>query len=248
MPQSNFGVGWLFATPQGANPTVSRFARLQDVSVDWEFENKLLYGSLQFPVEQAFGKGKIGIKATQGVIDTVMFNTVMFGETTTSGQTLNSVDEKKTVPASVTYTVAATNAASFSADLGVYDNTTGLWLSNVSGAPAAGQYSQTAGVYTVNSAAASHVVYLSYTYSSTAGTKLSYTNQLLGTRNVFGVTLVDNYKGIDGTTRSLYVNFPAVVCPKLSMPLKLDDYTLPQLDLSAGDDGTGAVFNISTTG
>ena len=35
---------------------------------------------------------------------------------------------------------------------------------------------------------------------------------------------------------------------KLAMPLKLDDFSLPQLDMSAQDDGSGNVFNYSMTG
>ena len=59
MPQSVFGVGFLFATPAGANATPMRFGALQDVSVDFSFDTKALYGSSQFALEQARGKGKI---------------------------------------------------------------------------------------------------------------------------------------------------------------------------------------------
>jgi hypothetical protein len=248
MAQSVFGVGFLFATPSGANPTPTRFGRLQDVAVDFSYDNKLLYGSNQYALEQARGKAKIELKAAVGVIDPILFNNIFFGLTTTTGETLNSVDESAT-PASGTFTVA--NGATFSQDLGVYNTVTGLWMARVASAPAVGQYAvnTTTGVYTVNTAQNGQLLKASYTYASAStGSSLAFTNQLMGASVIFSVQLVNKFKGSDGVVRSLYLNFPAVQCPKLSMPLKLDDFTLPQLDMSAQDNGAGAVFNYSMTG
>lgn len=248
MAQSVFGVGFLTATPQGANPTPTRFGRLQDVSVDFSYDLKPLYGSNQYALEQARGKAKIDIKATIGVVDPALFNNIFFGLTTSTGETLNSIDESAT-PASATFTVA--NGATYSQDLGLYNTVTKLWMSRVASAPAAGQYAVNVatGVYTTNAAQNTQLLKASYTYtSSSTGTKLAFTNQMMGTNVVFQVTLVNSFKGNDGANRSLLLNFPAVQCPKLGMPLKLDDFTLSQLDMSAQDDGTGAVFNYSMTG
>jgi hypothetical protein len=248
MAQSVFGVGFLFATPQGANPTPTRFGRLQDVAVDFSYDNKLLYGSNQYALEQARGKAKIELKAAVGVVDPILFNAIFFGLTTTTGETLNSVDESAT-PASGSLTVA--NGATFSQDLGLYNTVTGLWMTRVASAPAAGQYAvnTTTGVYTVNTAQNGQLLKASYTYASAStGSSLAFTNQLMGSSVIFSVQLVNKFKGSDGVVRSLYLNFPAVQCPKLAMPLKLDDFTLPQLDMSAQDNGAGNVFNYSMTG
>jgi hypothetical protein len=248
MAQSVFGVGFLFATPSGANPTPTRFGRLQDVGVDFSYDSKLLYGSNQYALEQARGKAKIELKAAVGVVDPILFNAIFFGLTTTTGETLNSVDESAT-PASGTFTVA--NGATFSQDLGLYNTVTGLWMTRMASAPAAGQYAvnTTTGVYTVNTAQNGQLLKASYTYASTStGSSLAFTNQLMGSSVVFSVQLVNKFKGSDGVVRSLYLNFPAVQCPKLAMPLKLDDFTLPQLDMSAQDNGAGNVFNYSMTG
>lgn len=248
MAQSVFGVGFLFATPTGSNPTPTRFGRLQDVSVDFSFDDKLLYGSNQFPLEKARGKGKIDLKATVGVVDPALFNNVVFGLTTTAGETLNSIDENQT-PAVGTFTVA--NGATFSQDLGVYNTITGLWMTRVASAPAAGQYAvnTATGVYTTNTAQNGQLLRVSYTYSSNStGTSLAFTNQLMGSQVYFSVQLVNKFKGADGVVRSLFLNFARVTCPKLAMPLKLDDFTLSQMDMSAGDDGSGNVFNYSMTG
>lgn len=248
MPQSVFGVGFLTATPQGANPTPTRFGALQDVSVDFSFDIKQLWGSNQFPLEQARGKGKVDIKASIGRVDPSLFNNIFFGLSTSTGETLNAIDENAT-PGSGTFTVA--NGATYSQDLGLYNTVTGLWMTRVAAAPAAGQYAVNVatGVYTTNTAQNGQLLKASYTYTSAGtGVKLAYTNQLMGGNVVFGLNLVNKFKGGDGITRSLLLNFPAVQCPKLSMPLKLDDFTITGLELMAQDDGLGNVFNYSMTG
>src|SRR6185312_11549283 len=241
MAQSVFGVGFLFATPAGASPTPTRFGRLQDVAVDFSYDNKLLYGSNQYALEQARGKAKIELKATVGVVDPILFNNIFFGLTTATGETLNSVDEAA-MPATGTFTVA--NGATFSQDLGLNNTVTGLWMSRVASAPGAGQYAvnTASGVYTVNAAQNGQLLKASYTYgSASTGASLAVTNQLMGASVTFSVQLVNKFRGADGVMRSLYLNFPAVQCPKLAMPLKLDDFTLPQLDMSAQDNGSGNV-------
>ena len=248
MAQSVFGVGFLFATPSGANPTPTRFGRLQDVGVDFSYDFKLLYGSNQYALEQARGKAKIELKAAVGVVDPSLFNNIFFGLTTTTGETLNSVDESAT-PSAGTFTVA--NGSTFGQDLGLYNTLTGLWMTRVASAPAAGQYAvnTATGVYTTNTAQNGQLLKASYTYASAStGSSLSFTNQPMGASVIFSVQLVNKFRGSDGVVRSLYLNFPAVQCPKLSLPLKLDDFTLPQLDMSAQDNGSGSVFNYSMTG
>jgi hypothetical protein len=248
MAQSVFGVGFLFATPSGTNPTPTRFGRLQDVSVDFSYDNKLLYGSNQYALEQARGKAKIDLKASVGVVDPALFNNIYFGLTTATGETLNSVDEAAT-PSAGSFTVA--NGGTFSQDLGLYNTVTGLWMTRVASAPATGQYAvnTSTGVYTTNTAQNGQLLRVSYTYaSSSTGQSLTFTNQLMGAGVTFSVQLVNKFKGSDNVVRSLFLNFPAVQCPKLALPLKLDDFLLPQLELSAQDNGSGAVFSYSMTG
>lgn len=246
MAQSVFGAGFLFGIPQGANPTPVKFARLQDVATDFSYENKQLWGSQQYPVENARGKAKIDLKATTGVIDPALFNQIYFGLTLTTGETLNSVQEQAT-PSAGNFTVA--NSATFSTDLGIYDTVAHQYLQRVASAPSAGQYAVSAGVYTVNTGANGHLMLVDYTYASAStGQSLAFTNQPMGTNVVFRCTLVNKFKGSDGIVRSMYLNFPAVQANKLSMPAKLDDYTLPQFDMTVQDDGAGNIFNYSMTG
>lgn len=247
MPASNFGVGLLFGIPSGANPTPTIFGALQDVSVDFGFDWKMLYGSFEFPLEQARGKGKIDIKAGLGQFDPVLFNSLFFGLTTTTGETRNSVREAGTIP-STPYQITAANSATFATNLGVYDSTSTArkWLTRVASGPTTGQYSLSAGVYTFAAADTGHTVQLYYTYTAAStGTTLAYTNQLMGAGPSMGLTLVNQSQQ---TSKFLYVNFNAVQSSKLTMPMKLDDFTIASMDLSAQDDGSGNLFTFSMTG
>jgi len=243
MPQSLFGTGFLFATPGGPDPTPVRFGALQDVAVDFSFDLKLLYGSSQFALEQARGKAKIDLKASIGRLDPALFNQIYFGLGAASGELLNSVDEAAT-PVSGGFTVA--NGATYATDLGLYNTVAGLWMTRVAASPAAGQYAvnTATGAYTINAAQNGQALRASYTYASTGtGSTIAFTNQPMGSGPIFGVSLVNRFKG-----KSLYLNFPAVQSAKLGLPMKLDDFTLSAIDMSAQDDGTGNVFTWSMTG
>jgi hypothetical protein len=247
MPQSVFGAGNLWGIPQGANPTPVRFAALQDVSVDFSFDLKTLFGSAQFALENAKGKGKIDIKAGVGRFDPNMFNTIFFGQTLTTGETLGSVDESGTVPATP-YQITVANSVNFSRDLGVYDTTAGKWLTEVASAPATGQYSFAAGVYTFAAADTTHVVKISYTYASAStGKTITAVNLPLGSQQIFAIELFEYFTGSSGKkSSSLY--FPAAQSSKLSMPMKMDDFSIASFDMHAQDDGSGNIFTWTLTG
>src|SRR5438067_2166046 len=89
--QVGFGAGILWGTPLTdvngaaiANPTPVQFGALQDVSVDFEFDKKLLYGSNQFPLVAARGKGKIQGKAKSAQLNGALVNSIIFGQPLTS--------------------------------------------------------------------------------------------------------------------------------------------------------------------
>ena len=245
MVQSVFGAGYLFGVPSGANPTPVMFGAVQDTSVDFSFDLKALYGQSQFALEQARGRGKIDIKAAVGRFDPALFNQIYFGQTTTPGEVLNSISESAAIPGSP-YTATAANGSAFKTDLGVYSITLGRFLTRVASSPASGQYAvnTTTGVYTFAAADTGGLVKLNYTYSSgSTGTTIAGANTLMGSGPVFSLQLVNQFKG-----KSISLSFPAVQASKLGLPLKLDDFSLPSLDMSAQDDGAGNVFNWTMTG
>lgn len=87
-----------------------------------------------------------------------------------------AIAETDSVPATGPYTVAVAHAATFLADNGV--TISGTPLTKVSGSPAAGQYSESAGTYTFNVAQASASAVIAYKYRSTDVT-LNLPNQMV---------------------------------------------------------------------
>lgn len=75
--------------------------------------------------------------------------------------------EPHTVPVTPgPYTVTVNHSANFLTDLGVVDTTTSTTLVRVVGAPATGQYSHVAGVYTFNAAQQGNSIVITYHYLS----------------------------------------------------------------------------------
>lgn len=244
MAQSRFGTGFLWGIPVGvSNPTPVMFAALQDCNVDFSQDLKGLYGSGKYPIEQAGGKAKLETKATVGRIDPLLFNAIYFGGTQTTGVTLGSAGEAGVIPATP-FTITVANGANFRVDLGVYNVATGVFLTRVAAAPAAGQYSvnTTTGAYLFATADTGSAVLIYYTYGvTTGGFTITSGNPMLGTAVYFQAVLQQSYNGKQSVL-TIYKNMAS----KLSMPLKLDDFTLPAFTFAAQDDGTGNVFSYAS--
>lgn len=243
MTQYLFGTGDLFTTTvAGASPL--KIAALQDVSIDFSADIKMLHGQNQFPLDVARGKAKIEGKAASGNVDVLAFNQFYFGETSATGQTLRAINETGTVPANPgPYTITAANSGTFTQDLGVYDATTGLPLTQVSSAPASGEYSVAAGVYTFNSADENLEVLLNYLYTDASGNTVTINNQLMGNTPKFKMILSQVY---DSKTFTMVLY--SCVAEKLSLPLKQDDYTISDFTFQAQANSAGVVGYVTTTG
>ena len=142
------------------------------------------------------------------------------------------------------YTVTAANATNYNDDLGVVYAVSGKRFNRVTTPSAAGQYSVNfaTGIYTFSSADASAAVLISYTYNlTTSGSKIAITNQVMGTTPTFKATFYTNYAG-NGT--ALRLN--ACMADKLSLPTKLDDWMIYELDFSAFADSSGTIGYLST--
>jgi hypothetical protein len=234
--QYGFGVGILSVIPSGSNPTPLQCGVLQDVSVDMVAgASKQLRGQYKYPVAVAEGEASITGKASFARIFSNLFNQILGGAQTT-GMNLASINELGTVPASGPYTVSVTNAATFIENLSVIDATTGLEMTRVASAPATGQYAVTAGVYTFAAADASHVVWLSYSYSSTNGYTVTVSNALMGAGSTFSLVAYNQYE-----SKYMGLKFPAIKAPKLSLAMKMADFTMQNVDFEAYADSTGKV-------
>jgi hypothetical protein len=249
--QLAFGSGALWGertdlTGSGIGPR--QFGVLQDISIDFDWTAKELYGQFQFPVAIGRGQGKISGKAKYARILGLVYTDIFFGQTPTTGQFGIAENEADTIPATTPFTITVANAASYNDDLGVYYATgsqaSGAPFNRVSTPSGAGQYSVnfSTGVYTFSSADAGMAVLVSYTYNvTTSGNKLTITNQLMGILPTFKATFYGVYQ-----SKSTALRLNACAASKLSLPTKLDDWTIQEMDFMAFADATGTIGYLST--
>lgn len=245
--QLSFGSGALWGertdlTGSGIGPR--QFGVLQDIQIDFDWTDKELYGQVQFPVAIARGQGKISGKAKFAQIVGLLYSDIFFGTTAATGQFAISELEAAVVPATTPFTVAVANASSYNDDLGVVYTANGKRFNRVATPSAPGQYSVNfaSGIYTFAAADAGAAVLISYTYAAAAsGAKLTLTNQLMGTTPTFKATFYTMYNG-EGT--ALRLN--ACTANKLSLPTKIDDWTINELDFMAFADASGTIGYLST--
>ena len=239
-----FGTGQIFTMPVGGGAPV-KFGSLQDVSVDISGDIKELYGQYQFPLDVARGKTKIEGKAGNGNVDVDFFNSVFFGSGTSTGEKKQAFNEAGTIPTpSGPYTISVANSANFVMDLGVVDATTGVQLKQVASGPTTGQYSVAAGVYTFAAADAGKGVLITYLYSSAStGKTMNITNALMGNTPKFQLVLSEQYNS-KFYTMVLY----SCTSSKFSLPLKQDNYGIPEFSFSAQANDAGQIGYITTTG
>lgn len=235
-----FGSGLLYATRNDlTTQTPLRFGAFQDLSIDITGDIKQLYGQTQYPLDVARGKSKIECKAKFVGISAVQFNAVFFGGTIATGQTLSAYQEVGSIPGTP-YTVTVSNSATWTTDLGVRFSSTGLPLTLVTGTPTTGQYSVAAGVYTFAAADTLKGVLIDYLYTAVTGYTMALVNPLMGNAPRFQADFTQSYEGLEYT-----FHFPRCVATKLTMPSKLDDYTMPELDFSIYADPSGNIMTMT---
>jgi hypothetical protein len=243
MTQFSFGSGTLYGVRSDlANATPAKFGALQDIQIDFTFQTRELYGQNQFPLTIARGQGKITGKAKFAQVNGALFNNLFFGQTLATGGVVNIPSEPWAVPASNPYQVTATNGATFVTDLGVTYATTGLALTKVASAPAAGQYavSTSGGIYTFAAGDAGASVLIAYTYTSSGGNRTAIANQVMGSGPTFQAVFTETFNG-----KPLSLTLNACVASKLSLATKNDNFTIPELDFSAYGDASQNIGTIS---
>lgn len=249
--QYSFGSGNLWGIPLTdasgtsiTNPTPVKFGALQECSVELSFDVKELFGQNQFPLAIGRGKGKVTCKSKFAQIYGAAYNSLFFGQTLASGTlTSDYVDTTGAAIPSTPYTITPTppNSGTWSMDLGVLDSN-GVPMTRVASAPAAGQYSVAAGVYTFAAADTTKTVFINYQYTATvAGAKkIDVMNMPLGYIPTFKAELFAPYSG-----KTLCLTLMSCVGTKLSFPTKLDDFMIPEFDFSAMADSAGKVMTLN---
>jgi hypothetical protein len=129
-----------------------------------------------------------------------------------------------------TITPTVPNSGTFDADLGVTNSATGEPLTLVTGTPAAGEYAQSAGVYTFSSAdnVSGISVIINFAYkvtSSQVGQFQIIQNNLIGTTPTFQL---DYSTTLYGAT--YYIRLYRCVGSKVQLQHKTTDYAMPEYD------------------
>ena len=136
--------------------------------------------------------------------------------------------------------VVPANQATFSADLGVYYGASGTPLSYTTGAPTlAGTYTEIGGKYFFSNQDDAVNVLINYIYTVTTGYTLIAGNPFMGTTPKFMGVFSSTYEA-----NSIVMQLYACVSTKLTMPTKIDDYTIPELDFSAYQNAAGQTVDL----
>lgn len=243
-----FGAGKLICTPlldaagnAVANPTPIVVGILQDVSVDIDFESKMLHGEKQFAVAIGRGKAKIGWKAKSGDIDGRLLGSLLLGVSGAATRRAAVIDFAAAVPTTpFQITIVPPSSGTFVADLGVIDAITGINLTRVASAPAVGQYTVSGvGVYLFAAADVAKNMLISYEYtiaSSTTSQLYNISNNLMGYTPTFSALFFNQYAG-----KVQVMKLTTNVLGKLSLPFKNDDFTMTDIDASSFADASGSV-------
>src|SRR3990172_4159491 len=114
--QYQFGSGVLYGRSLTNTPaTPVRFGALHDVSVDFAFTTKPLFGSFQFPLAIGRGTAKVTGKANFAQFNAQAFNDLFFGlSNPATGETKTAVQEPQTITANI---ITATHNTTYVQDL-----------------------------------------------------------------------------------------------------------------------------------
>jgi len=247
--QLTFGAGEAFGTllrdANGntiTNPTPVRVMGLQELSIDFSGDLKEFYGTNRFALAAAQGKVKASGKFKGALINGASLNSLFFGAGLTSG-TMRSVVADNVgalIPATpFTITPTVPNTGTWSEDLGVMSDSA-VAMTRVASAPATGQYSVAAGVYTFAAADTGRKVFISYAYSfaSPAANRIQMLNLPMGSSPSFKLTYLSRFQGKD----ALLV-LESVISTKLGLfGSKNDDFSVPEIDFTAQADATGTTL------
>lgn len=241
MSYASFGSGVLYATPTGTTATPIQFGALQDVTVDESRTVKTLYGQYQQPLAVGAGEIKATAKAKMGYISAAVWANIYYGVTPSVGTLSLAQNEAGTIPAATPFTITVANSETWASDLGV-QFADGTQLTVVASAPATGQYSVAAGVYTFSAADTGKAVTISYEYTQASVGKTVTVGTIL--QGVQPIITLDLYRGYNGTGERH--RYWAAVCSKLSAPTKLADFAIHELDFEMFTDTSGRFHNIYT--
>lgn len=246
--QSNiqYGAGVFTITPNAgnlaANPTPITLKVMQEASIEIKGDLKQLFGQYQIAIATARGKIAVTGKAKVGCLDLNDINQVYWGQSVVAGGNAPYI-ETHVPAATVTPTQGA--GAGITVDQGVVSGVTGLSFTKVATAPTVGQYtftpattggSPTPAAYGFNAAETATSVVISFSATTTTGSSLTITNQLMGTAPMSQAVLWNKFRGEYDVT---VLN--QIVVGTFSKPTKQEDFWISDLDFSANVDASGTL-------
>lgn len=238
-----FHTGTLFAKSAAANATPQSFGTLQNVSLDVAWTTKELFGQLNFAVAIGQGSAKIAGKASTANIQARLFNDIFFGATLSSGETAVAVREVEVAIPTTPFQITVAQSATWVEDWEVVDAATGLPFTKVASAPAAGQYSVTAGIYTFAAADTGKFPLISYSYTiAGSGQQISMSQTVVGPAPTFSMILSGGY----GAGAVPGIKLYACVAQKLAFATKLNDFALPNFEWMCMANAAGKVMDWSS--
>lgn len=245
MTQYSFGLGHLYGVRTDvANSTPREFGVLQECSLDFDTPVQLLYGQNIYPVAGGRKKSKMSGKAKFAQINGRLFNDLFFAGTPTVAQ-LQVINGEAGTP--VTNVRTVTQSATWVDDLGVVGTSgalAGRRFTKVASAPATGQYSVAAGVYTFAAADSNPPVAISYTYTVAAPAdpvnRLSVPNLVMTSPPTLQLVWHESF-----LSKDIVIKCPNVIAEKLAWPIKQEDFLVSELDFQILDNGSGTMFDVT---
>ena len=248
VPQGLFGPGILYLTRTDiSNGTPVNVGFVNEFSLDFAFETKQLYGQNQFALLAARGTAKTSGKIKAATLSGQALNSLLIGGTWTSGTQYDIYTAPAIAIPATPFQITPTIPSSGTVykDLGVTNATTGQPFIQVASAPAAGQYSVSAGVYTFSTAdhTSGFSVITSQAYSYTTGAtgqNQTITNQLIGTTPTFSL---DYKSALYGAT--YYISIFQCIGGKYSIQHKITDFAMPEYDFEFFANAAGQIALLS---
>lgn len=231
------GIGTIYALPSGANPTPIPIAVAKSAVLTIAGSLKFANGQWQAPIDAMRTDSNISVKLANADFRASALAMLLPGATTSVGSNQAATGEAFTIP-TTPFQVTVSQSATFVEDGGVLDLSAGKWLDRVASAPATGQYSVAAGVYTFAAADTGHSITIAYLYNSaTVGKTTSWNNQVMGASTGYLVRVFQVYL-VAGVLKSVGFKLPNVHFANLSINYKNDDFAEQSLEGRAIQDVT----------
>jgi len=248
-----FGSGLLWGTPltdaSGAAiavPTPLLFGTLQNTEFDFKFEIKQLHGQNQFAVAVGRGKASVNGKSQLADIRAGFLETIVFGQAGTYADTSFVYDTVGTLIPGTPYQITPTvpGSGTWAADEGVFDLSTGRQMTRVASAPATGQYTVSAGVYTFAAADTGKTVAINYKYNATSTTarKLTLSNLPMGYAPTFRADFFGPFQG-----KHACFTLNSCIAEGFKISPKNDDFSVPEIPFQAFADSAGVIGTMTFT-